>query len=100
MHVTVDHKGDGDACQHRQAADANNAKTLIRSFMPEPRNDVEELHSEGAESGDGEVNRDLFKDQHGRSIPFFLHKSIKKRFSRRNLTRDIKVPHEPLISPV
>lgn len=53
--------------------------------------DVEELHSEGADHV--EVNRDLFKDQHG-SIEFFLHESIKKKFSRRNLTRDIEVRHE------
>lgn len=63
--------------------------------MPEPQ-DVKELPSEGAESDDVEVNRDLFKDQYGRSIPFFLHDSIKKNFSRRNLTRDIKVRREPL----
>jgi hypothetical protein len=55
----------------------------------------DELHSEGSESDDAEVNRDLFKDQHG-SVKFFLHESIKKRFSRRNLTRNIEVRREPL----
>ena len=59
--------------------------------MPKPQDDVEELHSDGAESNEVEVNRDLFKD-----IKFYLHESIKKRFSRNNLTRDIEVGHEPL----
>jgi hypothetical protein len=58
--------------------------------MPEPQDDVEELHSEGAEPDD-EVNRDLFKD-----VKFYFHESVKKDFSRRNLARDIKVGHEPL----
>lgn len=63
--------------------------------MPEPQ-DVEELQSEEVESEDVEVNRDLFKDQYGFRIAFFLHKSIKKSFSRRNLTRDIEVRLTPL----
>lgn len=58
--------------------------------MPGPQDDVEELHSEGAESDAVEVNRELFKD-----VKFFLHESIKKNFSRRNLTQDIKVRYEP-----
>ena len=67
----------------------------IRLFMPEraePQDDVdvEELHSEAGSEHD-EINRDLFKD-----IAFFLHKSIKKNFSRRNLIRDIVVRREPL----
>jgi hypothetical protein len=59
--------------------------------MLEPQDDVNELNSEGADGSDVEVNRDLFKDQYGHSIEFFLHKSIKKKFSQRNLTRDIEV---------
>lgn len=56
--------------------------------MPDPQDDVGELQSEGTESDGVEVNGELFKN-----IKFFLHKSIKKNFSRRNLTRDIKVQH-------
>jgi hypothetical protein len=62
--------------------------------MSELPDDVDELQSEEADSEDVEVNHDLFKDEHGFPIAFFLHKSIKKSFSRRNLTRDIKVRHE------
>jgi hypothetical protein len=58
--------------------------------MSEPQDDV----SEGTKS-DEEVNHDLFKDQDG-SVKFFLHESIKKKFARRNLTRDIEVRREPL----
>ena len=56
--------------------------------MHEPQDDV---GSEGAESDDDEVNRGLFKN-----AKFFLHESIRKKFSRRNLTRDIEVRNEPL----
>ena len=59
--------------------------------MPEPQNDAEGSHPEGADSEDVEINRDLFKD-----VAFFLHESIKKKFSRRNLTRDIEVRREAL----
>lgn len=62
--------------------------------MSELQDDVDELQSEEAGSEDVEVNRDLFKDEHGFPVAFFLHRSIKKSFSRRNLTRDIKVRHE------
>ena len=57
--------------------------------MPEPQDNAEELFPEGA--SDDEVNRDLFK-----GIKFFFHRSVKKKFHRRKLTRDIKVEHEPL----
>ena len=60
--------------------------------MPEPE---DESHSEGPESDGAELNRDLFKDQHG-SVKFFIHESIKKKFPRRNLTRNIQVRREPL----
>jgi len=56
---------------------------------------VDELQSAGAESEDAdEVNRNLFRDKHGIRTAFFLHESIKGRFSRQNLTRDIEVRHE------
>jgi hypothetical protein len=75
-----------DHMDRDNCAECERAKSLIRLFMPEPQDDTEELHSDGADSEDVEINRDLFKD-----IAFFLHKSIKKNFSRRNLTRDIEV---------
>lgn len=75
----------------QNASNLERAKSLIRLFMPEPKVDTEEFHSEGADSEDVEINRNLFKD-----IAFFLHESIKKNFSRRNLTRDIEVRREAL----
>lgn len=70
---------------------------FLIDIMPGPQNDVIELMEEEDEvaSDDARMNRDLFKDQHGFPIGFFLHKSIKKGFSRRNLSRDIKVRYEP-----
>lgn len=65
--------------------------------MSDLQENVDELQSGGTESEDAEVNHNLFQDQHGFRIAFFLHESIKRSFLRRNLTRDIEVCHD---SPV
>lgn len=69
--------------------DVSRQRDTLTNFMSEIQDD-EELQSEEAESEDVEVNR-VFEDQDGFPIAFFLHKSIKKSFARRNLTRDILV---------
>ena len=56
--------------------------------MPESQGDV---HLEGTESEDLEVNHDLFK-----GVIFVLHESITKNFSRQNLIQDIEVRRESL----